>query len=474
MRRTMLVVAALMLLQFPSSRQVGAAVGTALTVGAVRAALLDSIQRLDSAIQSAAQSVKGVGNSLEANARGVVSDIDTRLGAKLDYTFDRLDATEKRFMEDAQALVGQIDTAAVGIVTLTEGAARRVLGDADIVAYNALYSLPCRDQIPRVVYSTPDVVYEGYTVPEVTVHGNFLDLGSEPDVTVDGQTARLVARSANQLHVALPKVVSQNVAAPHSVAVRFRPTRRDRSCYLFGLIPWSSERPLANDLSSSVLLQPKTTVSLTSTLTPVLAQRETGTWGFGDRRGTDGNCDAHFDATLTFCIPDAWGGRLVAGNPYSGPGVNSKNCTSDIEGVDVIGDRCVRVRAHIGGCGYDHLPFGINNCKGNGWLDYGITLNGERMVPTNGAEAQVVAEGVVPVQTNFVVPYSGDLQGQTPSAWHYRATVSFHRGDPNAPIRKVEITDTDPVVGGITSRLDNGTLAIDLAQAVAGLFPTVP
>lgn len=466
------VVVAAVALLVASSPPAHAAVPALLTVGMVRQALLDSIQSLDSAMQGAAQSTKAIGNSLEANARGVVADIDRRLGDRLDQTFDRLDDSEKRFMEDAQALVGQVDTAAHSLVTDTEGSARRVLGDADILAYNTLYSLPCRDQVPRVVYTTPEVVYEGYTLPEVVVHGNFLDLGAEPKVEVDGQAARVVARAANQVRVALPAKVANGVASGHSVGVRFRGTSRLRSCYLFGLIPWTREHA-DRDLAASVLLQPKTTVKVAATLVPVVSQRETASWAFGDNRGTGDNCDEHFDAAMTYCIPEGWGGRLVPGAEHSAPGVASKNCDSDIEGVDVVGDRCVRVRAHVGGCGYDQLLF-VRNCRGRGWLNYGITLNGERFVPVDGSPFQKDLAAEVPVKTNVTIPYGGDLAGQTPSKWRYQASVSFYRGSTAQPIRSVELTDTDPVVAGIASRLDEGTLAIDYAQVVSGLFATAP
>ncbi len=451
----------------PSSAAVPAG---ALTVGIARQALIDAIGRLDTVLTNTTGNIKAIGNSLEANARGVVSDIDTRLGNKLDYTFDRLDKTERQLMEDAQALVGQVESSARAIVELTAAAATRVLGDADIIAYNALYSLPCRSQVPRIVYLTPEVLHEAYTVPEIALRGNFLDLGPEPKVTVDGKQAAVLGRSANAMRLSLPSTVVTGVKRSHSVSIRFRPTQVEKSCYLWGLIPWSTEKPLSRDLTASALLHPKTTTRIKATVTPVVTRHETMSVPYELDDGTGNDCDRHFDATRTFCLPDAWGGRLVPAGAYSGPGIHSQNCDSGVQSVSLAGDRCIKVEAKIGGCGYNVNFLGIKDCKGRGWLHYSGKLNGERDVPIDGAPGDISADGVIPVRTNFLLPYKGNLDGQTPSKWRYSARVDFFRGDPQQPIRTLEISDIDPTVGGIVSRMDNATLAVDLSQVVPGLF----
>lgn len=469
MRRVM-AVSTLFALLLPTLAVPAPAAAAALTVMAVRQALVSAIGRLDTALANAADNVKAVGNSLEGNARGVVSDIDQRLGNKLTYTFDRLDKTERQLMEDAEALVGQLDSSTRAVIELSAAEASRVLGDADIVAYNALYSLPCRSQTPRIVYVTPEVVYEAYTVPEIALRGNFLDLGPEPRVTVGGRPATVLARSANALRLTLPKAVAQGVRSSHSVSVRFRPTALEKSCHLWGLIPWSRSRELDRDLSASVLLQPRTTARVTAKVTPLVTRRETLSTTYELNDGTGDDCGRNFDATKVWCLPDAWGGRLVSGAPYSNPGIHSQNCNSGVTATSLAGDRCVKVEARIGGCGWNEFPFGIRECKGRGWLHYSITLNGEREVPVDGAASELVAQGVVPVRTNFLLPYQGDLAGQVPQGWRYSARIDFYRGDPKNPIRTVDISDTDPTVGGIVSRMDNARLAIDLGQVVSSLF----
>ncbi|HEV8631842.1 MAG TPA: hypothetical protein VGV61_16120 [Thermoanaerobaculia bacterium] len=441
-----------------------------LTVGALRGALVDAIARLDTALSNATNNVKAAGNSVEANARGVVSDIDARLGSKLNLTFDRLDDSEKKIFENAQAVVGQVNSAATNIIGKTENAARRILGDADIVAYNALYSLPCRSQVPRVVYSTPEALFEGRSVPEITLRGNYLAIGQEPKVLVDGKPATLLARSANQMRVGVPKSVMNGLQAAHSVSVRFEPEQQSKSCYLFGLVPWSRVKPLGHALTASVLLQPKTRVRVDGSVTPVVLTRQTLDEGHHLDRHDD-NCDAHFAVDQTWCLPDGW--TFVTPGAYHLTETSANhNCGSGLTGDHVAGDHCVFVGAQVNGCGYNRDPIFHTqlDCRGSGWVVYDVTLHGERSVPADGTAAPVKAQDFVPQRTNFLLHYGGDLAGQTVAGWRYQAKLDFFRGANLAPIRTIEVSDVDPTTGGVSSHLDNGALALDLSQAIEALF----
>lgn len=441
-----------------------------LTVGALRAALVDAIAQLDTALSNATNNVKAAGNSVEANARGVVSDIDTRLGNKVNLTFDRLDDSGKKIFENAQQVVGQVNAAATNIIGKTEAAARRILGDADITAYNALYSLPCRSQVPRLVYSTPEILFEGRSVPEITLRGNFLALGHEPQVLVDGKQAILVARSANAMRVAIPTGVMGGLQAAHSVSVRFRPDQQSRSCYLGGLVPWSQLKPLDHDLTASVLLQPKTLVRVTGTITPVVFTRQTLDEAHHlDRH--DNNCDSNFAVDQAWCLPEGWTFVTPGAYQLSETSANH-NCGSGLTGDHLAGDHCVFVGAQVRGCGYNRDPIFHTqlDCRGSGWVVYDVTLHGERKVPTDGASVPVMAQDFVPQRTNFLLHYGGNLNGQTVKDWRYQARLDFFRGTNSAPIRTVEVSSTDPVTSGVSSHLVDGALALDLNQAIDALF----
>jgi hypothetical protein len=440
------------------------------TVGALRGALVDAIARLDTALSNATNNVKAAGNSVEANARGVVSDIDARLGNKLNLTFDRLDDSERKIFENAQEVVGQVNAAATGIIGKTESAARRILGDADIVAYNALYSLPCRSQVPRLVYSTPETLFEGGSVPEITLRGNFLAFGHEPQVLVDGKQATLLARSANQLRVRIPDGVVSDLQTAHSVSVKFEPEQQSKSCLLWGLVPWSRTKPLGYNLSASVLLQPKTRVRVDGSVTPVVLTRQTLDEGHHLDRHDD-NCDANFAVDQTWCLPDGW--TFVTPGAYQLTETSANhNCGSGLTGDHIAGDHCVFVGAQVHGCGYNWAPIFHTklDCRGSGWVVYDVTLHGQRQVPAEGTTAPVQAQDFVPQRTNFLLHYNGDLSGKTVANWRYQARLDFFRGASPAPIRTIEVSNADPVTGGVASHLENGALALDLSQAIAGLF----
>lgn len=438
-----------------------------LTVGLVRQTLLDSIGKLDTTLANATGNLKAAGFSLEGNARGLISDIDARLGSKLDYTFDRLDKTERRLMEDAQTLIEKLEISAQAVIGETSKAATKIIGDADILAYNTLYSLPCRSQVPRLVYATPEILHSGYTLPEVTLRGNFLDLGAEPVVTVDGAAARVLGRTANTLHLQLPSSVFPGNRKSHSVTIKLRPTELRKRC-LLGVLPKENKQPLSRDLTMSVLLHPPTTAVISATLTPIVGRLETISTPYELNVGTGNDCDGNFDATRTFCLPDGWGGRLVIGNPYSGPHVRSANGKGGIQSTNLAGDRCIRIEARVIGNGYDNYYL-VKDCKGRGWLHYSGDLHGEREIQVDGPASLSTAEGVIPVRTNFILPYQGDLGPLKASEWRYSARLDLYRGDA-VPIRTIEVSNVDPNVAGLTSRMESAALHIDLGALVAHIF----
>ena len=84
------------------------------------------------------------------------------------------------------------------------------------------------------------------------------------------------------------------------------------------------------------------------------------------------SCDANEKAKAKYCSQTL---NDVATAKYT---ISSANCGSNVEtvAVDQNDRKCVLVSTHLQGCGYDRLPFGINNCKGRGWLEYQVTAFG--------------------------------------------------------------------------------------------------
>ena len=186
----------------------------ALTVLAAKSALEGAIAELRKALADTTNDLRSLGNSLQANAQNVVLDVDRTLGSKINLTFDRLDATELRLMEDVQALTKQVQTATSQIVSKAGDQARMTIVEADIAAYNASYSLPCRSAPPRVVASFPARLTARRTAATLQLKGNFLRQGNV-SVTVNDRPARVVERLDTSLTVELPPELVSSVKSLH-------------------------------------------------------------------------------------------------------------------------------------------------------------------------------------------------------------------------------------------------------------------
>ncbi|MCZ7650198.1 MAG: hypothetical protein M5U13_03125 [Thermoanaerobaculia bacterium] len=232
--------------------------GPAATIGAVRRSLLDAIERLQAAPGARSAQVQSAGDSLVANTRAVLEEVETRLAGRFEQGIDRLDATERRLVTSAEELATQLDSASSALAGLSAADAHRLLGDADILAHDTVHALPCRSQRPRVVYVTPEELHVGAEPAEIRIRGNYLAFGAEPEIRVEGQPALLIARRDHELHVQLPPALFRCLEAPRSVTVRFRPTARSRACYLWGLLPWSSLVAAEQELAVTVVLRPHT------------------------------------------------------------------------------------------------------------------------------------------------------------------------------------------------------------------------
>jgi hypothetical protein len=197
---------------------------TAPTVLAVKSALEDALSSFNTSISTADSEVRSTGDlnslgvgvdaptSLTEDVQNVLSDLNSGLGGRLDSALDKLSTRQLQLVQDAQPLTKQLRAAAVAAPNRTDSAleiqsveselairrmgkeVRRTIYEADITAYNASYSLPCRDQIPRTFYVTPNQIWVGAGDDVVKVHGNFLDLGTVARAEVDSVPAHIVYR----------------------------------------------------------------------------------------------------------------------------------------------------------------------------------------------------------------------------------------------------------------------------------------
>jgi hypothetical protein len=447
-----IVVALAFLSAAPAAPQAGP-----VTVLAVKDALTTAVQGLRDALAEATNDAQSIGNSLQANAQNVLADINRMLGSKLAYTFDRLDASELRLVEDAQALTQQMTVATQKIVSGAGDEARRTLTEADITAYNASYSLPCRDARPRIVASFPARLTVGRDTPVLKLHGNFLRQGAEPSVKVNATAARLVERLDNSLSVEIPNAVLEsatNAEVLVSVEVAGLETTR-RSLWLWGLLGCheSTSNVTAIPLALTTLEPPfryrvKGTEAVEYTAFREVAEPVQHFSNIGSDR-----CDDNYRIDRQWCITGP--GTLVRADV----GVTSANCNSGYEGWVPSGDRCVLVRGKVGGCGANRGLFGTwLGCRGRGWLNYDITL--VRREPY-----QVVTEPLVieregrPAELAFTIEVPPSVGFERPMA-RYNLQVDKLQGP--KLVETFAVSHANPTVGPVTSRVSGGLLSVEV------------
>ncbi|WP_095991164.1 hypothetical protein [Cystobacter fuscus] len=418
---------------------------TTLTIGAVSNALSNAITDFKSSLETVGGEVRGVGNSLQANAQNVISDIDRVFGRNVNLTFDRMDAQQRALYRDAQALTRQVRDATTALATKTGDELRRTIAEADISAYNISYSLPCRTQTPRIVYVATPRLRLGRDTPEITIRGNFLDWPAASEVTVDGTPARVIARSAGELRVAVPDAIVGAITAERSVALRVPAENRKRKIFLF--CSTTKERL---ELQASATLVPRRQVSISAWIKPTTLVAETRKQLHNYDSGKSGDCDINTDVSQQVCAAEGWQVSDITHFAETG-----KNCGSNAGPPNVSGARCVHVPARLRGCGYRKY-LGVKECKGRGWLSWDMSVGLTRDVRQD-AQLQsftVNAEG----QSSWSFHYkpSENLRGPT---WSYGARVQVAEGN---KIEVYEVSQAQENAGPVSARLIDGTLAITL------------
>ncbi|WP_144411636.1 hypothetical protein [Azotobacter chroococcum] len=87
------------------------------------------------------------------------------------------------------------------------------------------------------------------------------------------------------------------------------------------------------------------------------------------------DCGINQIRTIEYCLIAS--AKVV---DWSGPNIESANCGSSISNVRRVAGRenCIAVDVSVRGCGYDNI-FGIQNCRGRGWIGGDIVINGKNL-----------------------------------------------------------------------------------------------
>jgi hypothetical protein len=430
----------------------GQEVATSLAIGAVKNALEESLTSFNNTLQTGGGEVKGAGNSLQANAQNVIADIDRVFGKNLNLTFDRMNAQQRALYRDAQRLTQQVNQAALDVLGKTAEEARRTIAEADITAYNASYSLPCRSQIARVVYVTPARIRLGRDVAEFSLRGNFLDGPQNVRVTVDGAPTTVIARSVSEIRIAVPAAVAAKIDSERAIRVEV-PLVDTRRTNLWLFCPTSQSSRLS---TASVTVAPRRFVSMTGWIqaSQLVEERVPRSAEFDS--GAPNDCDINVDVSQQICAPEGYSiadtGQLsiqsAAGGSRAGPPTAS-------------GDRCIHVPGRHVGSGYNRYPFGVKDCRGRGWIHWTLAYAIKRDVRQSVARFEFTEAAKDQASWNVVYPDYDKLRSPE---WKYAVRAVVQVG---SVTRTYDISDAQELSGPISARLNNGTLTVSFDEKVS-------
>ena len=418
-----------------------------MAIGAVTTALNQALDGFKSTLETAGGELRGSGNSLQANAQNVLRDIDSTFKNNLNLTFDRMDAQQRALYRDAQALTRQIQTATKDLTEKTGDQARRTIGEADITAYNASYSLPCRTQTPRIVYVATPRLRVGRDAPEIVVRGNFLDRGTGP-ARVNGKAAQVIARSSTEARVRVPEEVWSKVSTEGSVSVEIPGEELKRTNFLL-FCPTSRK---GQALQGAVVLAPRRNVLIAAWVQPSALVEETTPDNRRYDSGKPGDCGINTDVTQQQCAPQGW---TVKAFSLSDTSANT-GCGSSVGPASASGSSCVIVSGRVRGCGWGVSFLGIRDCKGRGWSAHTLNMTLARDVRQPQTRQDFTADGSDQSSWSFRYVTASELRSPM---WSYAARVEVREGNRRDVY---DLSNAQENSGPVGARLVDGTLAITL------------
>ena len=429
-----------------------------LTVGAVSQGLQDAVAGFNLAIQAAGAEARSSGASMAGNAQNVITDIDRQLGNRLNTSIDQLSGIERRLADDAVLLTRQVRAAGVALAGATGDEARRTIAEADITAYHASYSLPCRSLVPRIVYSWPRDIRRATGPAEIHLKGNFLDIGTAPKVTVDDEVAEVLGRTRNELTVKIPGKVMAALTDARSVRVAAYLNENRRKNYLVYCHEKIAPLPVA--LAAAQLLRPELSFKVNIKVGGTFDALEPVSTTTRYNR-IDNNHEASFDDNHQICLPADY-----VLNPAAPPvlTIESLNCNSSVGTPTIAGERCVVVPAHLGGCGVRRALGVVVDHRGRGWFAYNVQLNGLKKVPGTINEQQFELDSPDGVQRSFSVVHPDASKQLLNARWQYAATVHVNEG--SKLVRAIMAGSGNPNPEGVTTRMQDGVAYVEVSDAL--------
>jgi len=420
-------------------------VGSALTVGLVIDQVRTLLADVATIISNTAGEIKSILENLQKNMSQVLSELDHNFKNRTDQLFDRLDEQEKKIIRDAVYMIERTQDAMSALAVQADATAQRALYEASVAAYDAEFNLPCRDRVPRLVFSDPwrlriwaDAGMPGENPTgtgdnrklQLRVRGNYLTYGPAT-VTVSGEQADAQVLNPNEMLVTVPAPVVaklQQNAGPETVII-------DAS---LSQCTGKKKVKIVKSAASLTVLPPLR-YSIAARIQPRASLPSIKHDNFSFDDGSN-DCSANYHRAMNFSVgpPARVADWSVA--------VHSANCGSGVVSTSRSGDYSVFVDSHIQGCGRDCF-LGICNCKGRGWLVYTLGVNSKiyqwKDLPVSEQTRQ--AQGSSQEVFNYLHPLPVD-RDDLQCRFYVRAAVDDGSG---AGVKIYELTEDKAAEGPV-------------------------
>jgi hypothetical protein len=125
------------------------------TVGNFRQGLRELLAALKNLEVSAAVDTRATITQMRNEVEELIKDVDERYKNNFNTAVNALDNGARKFFEGVNTIIINVNDSIEKGIDKGSSAATKALNDANIASHDVLYGLPCRNKIPRIVYSEP-------------------------------------------------------------------------------------------------------------------------------------------------------------------------------------------------------------------------------------------------------------------------------------------------------------------------------
>ncbi len=434
----------------------GAAVATAVTGDYFAQQLKNRIEEVNEAINAVPAGMQAVMRELDVRLRALLVEMDQILGNRINETFNRLDLSQQTFLRGVQDTLETSKDALDQIRMKAFRDAQRLLVEADVTAYNTLYSLPCRDKVPRVLLSTPDVVRVSGDDMQLELLGNFLNIGDKPpQVLLDGKSLKVTELDDTTLSFVVPG--SELGAKPDSKRVlSFEVTglRRESATNLL-VHCWRSDKEFSSPVRVSFTVLPRIQHSIEVRFTGTMQVKQTVENVIAEHVQLGGSCSTNSPGSY----PHRAGQpnvklanvRISRHSEICGSSIGAPVYTPGVS-TEVV------VPYHLRGCGRGRL----GDCKGRARASYSLSADGIVEQTENLQETTVTRTLFNRGSASFDIPGSSDPARKV--AWRARVTTTEGGKQPVV----VELTADRQAVSGYSAApgTNSGVVVVSVPNPV--------